>query len=1167
MKTKLLKATVMLTKRFLQLLIVQALFYSLAIANEGITQNLSINEIYIELHDRQMRVTEIFNEIEARSQFKFTYEENDIADEDRFTFDSERQSIYEILSKIARKTSLSFRRLNDVIDVSLTDRKSKSPPIEEIFLEKTITGKVTDENGQALPGVNVLIKGSVLGTVTDLQGNYRLDAPDNAETLVFSYIGYLAEEVQIAGRDVIDVTLVPDIETLEEIVVIGYGVKKRKDLTGAVESISSKEIEQRAVTNVQELLRGRVSGLNTTISNSADGGSDILIRGKTSINASNAPLIVLDGMIYYGSISDININDIESIDVLKDASSAAIFGARSSSGVIIITTKKGTKGKPVINISSSFGISKLVDVQELKGPEEYISSRVDFFEITNPAQPPDFYRGPNDLRSVSLQAWRDYDSNIAGRSDDELWFDRLQMSDIEFQNWQAGNITDWFDEATQVGLRQDHSVSISGANDKSSHYFSINYVNNDGFVVGQNFESIRTRFNLETKITDFLTLGTTIQFSHDNNAPIAGGGSVGGADPGHLIADLNQARVNSPFADPFLADGTTLKRFPHNDNAATHPFYNVENSDKDNQQDKLVGNIFADIKLPLGFKYRINWINNININHDYNFGFSTPERTPGPGARRRERKAYTWNIDHILTWQKLIGEDHELDATFLFNAEKRRFFETVNIGQGFLPSEELGFGNLEFASTIQSLNRDGEYQANALMARINYTFKGKYLFTASVRRDGYSAFGANNQTATFPSGAFAWRVSDEDFFNTSWVDNLKLRVSWGENGNRSIPLYRSFAAFGNVQYLHSDNGASQTVTGFSGARLANPDLVWESTEAINVGMDFSILNGLLSGSIEYYNTSTTDLLITRRLPNLTGYKDILTNIGEIQNNGVEVTLNAGIIDQPNFSWNSYLLYSANRNKIKELFGEMEDVLDDNGNVIGQREADDVGNGWFIGQDLDVIYDFEIDGVYRTDEETEAAQFGLSPGNFRIKDQNGDGEIVAREDERFLGHFTPRHRVNLRNDFTFYKNFELSIGLDAQLGHMGRFNGHFGGGYAPGEAWQAPRLNHYSYPYWTPDNQLQEWAKVGSINPFGANYYESLSFVRIQNVTLSYRLPKGILEPLKIQAARFSLDFSNLAVFTKWDYWDPELVRRTDSRNNPPARPTPMIATARLMVTL
>ena len=1167
MKTKLLKAIVMLTKRFLQLLIVQTLFYSLAIANEGITQILSINEIYIKLDERRMSVTDVFDKIETLSQFKFTYEEGDIDNEVYFSFNGKKQSIHEILSRISKKASLNFRRLNNVIDVSLTDTKSKSAPIEEIFLERTITGKVTDESGQQLPGVNVLIKGTALGTVTDLNGDYRLDVPDDAETLVFSYIGYLAEEIQIAGRSVIDVTLVPDIETLEEIVVIGYGVKKREDLTGAVESISSKEIEQRAVSNVQELLRGRVSGLNTTISNSADGGSDILIRGKTSINASNTPLVVLDGMIYYGNIADININDVESIDVLKDASSAAIFGARSASGVIIITTKKGKKGKPVINISSSFGLTTLLDVQELKGPDEYISSRVDFFEITNPSQPPDFYRGPDGLRSVSLEEWRNYDSNIAGRSDAELWFDRLQMSDIEFQNWQAGNVIDWFDKATQVGLRHDHSVSISGASDKSSHYFSINYVNNDGFVVGQNFESIRTRFNLETKVTDFLTLGTNIQFSHDNNAPIANNTSLGGADPGHPIADLNQARVNSPFADEFLEDGVTLKRFPHNDNSATHPFYNAENSVKDNKQDKLVGNIFADIKLPFGFNYRINWINNININHDYNFGFSTPERIPGPGARRRDRKAYTWNIDHILSWQKLIGEDHELDATFLFNAEKRRFFETVNIGEGFLPSEELGFGNLQFASTVQSLNRDGEYQANALMARINYTFKGKYLFTASVRRDGYSAFGANNQTATFPSGAFAWRVSDENFFNVPWVDNLKLRLSWGANGNRSIPLYRSFAEFSNVQYLHSDNGSSQTVTGFAGARLANPDLVWESTEAINTGIDFSVLDGFLSGSIEYYRTSTTDLLITRRLPNLTGYSDILTNIGEIQNRGVELTLNAAPVNRTNFSWSSFVLYSANRNEIKTLFGEMEDVLDANGNVIGQREADDVGNGWFIGQDLDVIYDFEIDGVYRTDEETEAAQFGLSPGNFRIKDQNGNGEIIAREDERFLGHFTPRHRINWRNDFIFFKNFELSIGLDAQLGHMGRFNGHFGGGYAPGEAWQAPRLNHYSYPYWTPENQLQDWAKVGSINPFGANFYESLSFVRVQNVTLTYNFPKSFLETVKIQAARFSLDFSNLAVFTEWNYWDPELVRRTDSSNNPPARPTPMIATARLMLTL
>ncbi|TMU57502.1 SusC/RagA family TonB-linked outer membrane protein [Flagellimonas algicola] len=1031
-----------------------------------------------------------------------------------------------------------------------------------------ITGNVSDEQGNPLPGASIVEKGTTNGTQTDFDGNFTLAVADGNSSLLVSYIGFLAKEIVVAGQTNFSITLVETAAGLDEVVVIGYGTKQRRDLTGAISSIDTEELQQRPVVNIAQAVRGRVPGLIAPIGNSPDGAASLQVRGQNSFGtagASNAPLIVLDGQIFYGSLSDINPVDVQSIDVLKDASSAAIFGARSSAGVIMVTTKKGLKGKTTISINSSVGMVKLASHPNFRNPDQYLEYRVDAFEGLSPNENAEFYRNPTRLQNVDLTTWRNYSPDPAGFTDNELWFQRLNLNSVELENYEEGNTINWFDETTQIGYRTENSISVSGSSEKSSHYFSIGHTNNEGFIVGENFEAIRTRFNLESQVQSFLKMGANIQFSQDNNAPLDNG-------PDYLTAAFNSARLVSPYGNKYNEDGT-IKREPHNDALALNPFL-FKNRIKNSKDSNLVGNIFAELTLPWGFKYRVNWINSMRWYHNLDFAFTTPD-AQGAGGERRNSTSYTWNVDNILTWNRTIAEDHAVDLTFLLNAESQENYRQTVSSSNFVPSEILGYHQLNFGANPVIINDDSQYTADAQMARLNYVYKGKYLLTGSIRRDGYSAFGANNRRATFKAGALAWNASEENFLESAdWLDLLKLRVSWGENGNRSIPLYQSLAGLGTVEYIFSDDGSLTGVTGLSGQRLSNPNLRWESTESLNVGFDFSAFAGKLSGSVEYYNSTTTDLLVERALPDVTGFDSILSNLGELGNQGIELSINAQIMDNTNFSWNSNLVYFTNKNEIKALYGDVEDVLDDQGNVIGTKLADDLANRRFLGQSIDAIYDFELGPVYQTNEEAQAAEFGLVPGDFRVIDQDGDGSISSVDDQIFLGQTSPKHNITFINDFSLFQNFQLSVGINGQFGHKDVWNGRFGGGLGSSESWQPQRMNGYNYPYWTPDNPLSDWARIGSSNIYAASSYDSKSFVRIQNITFGYDFPAKVVGLIGAQALKLSADLSNVAIFTNWEYFDPELYNVYSNPDNfgsrfhtPPASMVPFLATARLSIIL
>lgn len=981
-----------------------------------------------------------------------------------------------------------------------------------------VTGKVTS-SGESVIGATVQVKGKITGTITDIDGNYRLTLENSKETLVFSFIGYQSKEVTVNGKNVINVELEEDVAQLEEVVVVGYGTMRKKDLTGAITRISTENTTQ-SVTSVAEMLRGTVAGFSAGFGTSAKGGGSMLIRGEKSINASNSPLIVLDGVIFNGDLVDINPSDIETIDILKDGSSAAVYGSRAASGVVVISTKQGNEGKPVINFDMKIGMQNLTRNQRPFNGQEYMVMRRDEKIRSNPSRPLGYFHNPDNLpQGIDLNTWLSYtgasaDSNLA-----EIWLNRLAFSTTEIDNYLAGRETDWYDASFQNALCQDYNVSISGKNDRVSYYWSLGSINNQGIVVGDQYKTIRSRLNLKVNVTDWLQVGLQAHYATRNES----------VDE----VDWEEAIQASPWGSKYEENGS-LKFYPNDDNMSTNPFANYEQRDRFNVTQTFNATLNAKITLPWGFVYEMSYsdYNNWQKNHYFDPSTSMAGEKYKGHAVRRNNSAHSWMLDNILRWNHTFNKIHKLDLTLLFNLEKNETWSDKAENSNLTPSEVLGWHAVANGTNPVVGSDDTVDTGNAMMARLNYNLMDRYLFTASFRRDGYSAFGSNNPYANFPAFAFGWRMNEENFMKAiSWIDNLKLRLSWGINGNRSIGRYAALANLDSEKYLH--NGS--TVIGIYATRLPNENLKWEKTEAYNIGFDFAILGNRLNGTVEAYYMSTKDLLLTRSLPDIIDFSGVTTNLGEVRNKGFELSLNSVNIDHKNFRWSSSFIASLNRNEIAHLYGEMVDVLDKDGNVIGQREDDDIQNGWYIGHALDEIYDYKILGVWQENEREDAAKYGKEPGDFKIWDVNNDGEYLPEDDKVFQGYKRPRFSFGIGNTMEFFKCVDFSFFIRSDLGHKSS-NSH----YSHPTDYYYDRVNAYKYDYWTPENPTNEFARLGSNTKSPSfNVYKNRSYVRLQEVSLAYRIPNKISSKWSVSNARVYINVSNPLLITGWNYWDPE----------------------------
>ena len=1023
-------------------------------------------------------------------------------------------------------------------------------PGKHVLLDKAVAGKVlSKDDNTPIPGVTVVEKGTTNGTTTDVDGKYQINTTGTNPVLVFSAVGFQTLEKEVGNASSLDIVLGTDQKTLDEVVVVGYGTVKKRDLTGAISQINATKLDNENPQSVQDVLRGNIPGMNVGFSASAKGGGNVAVRGTNSLAAGSSPLVVLDGAIYYGGLEDINPNDIETIDVLKDASSAAVFGAKAASGVILVTTKKGKEGKTIINVNTNFGFSEVAKNQPVLSPDGFITWRQEVMRNINATAVPYRFTNPNELPSdVTLQQWLGTDTG----DPTSVWLTRLNMQSVEVQNYKDGKSVDWYSKIFQKGFRQDHTVSLSGKTDKVSYYMSLGYLNNEGIVVGDKYSTVRGRLNLEGKVTKFLSVGINTQFAD--------------RDESQVPVNIDLAPNLSPWGSEFNPDGTYKWRPNEEASGGNHPYYAPSFTTRDKGSITLNNVIFAKLALPFGITYQANFTPRFEFYHRYNAESSKSVDWAAEGGRasRRNTRYLNWQLDNILKWNKTVGTNHNFDVTLLANAERFRMWDDSVSNKGFSPNDILGYHNIGAGNAPVTWSNDETSTGDALMARLFYSFKDRYMLTVSTRRDGYSAFGQKNPRALFSSAALGWVFTDEPFFKSSWLNYGKLRVSYGNNGNRDIGRYDALANLATGKYLHVNSGGTvYQVSQLYVDRMANPNLKWETTNSTNIGFDFAFLNSRIDGSLELYKSSTHDLLVKRALPDVLGFSFVLDNLGQVDNKGLELNLNANILKRENFSWRSTLNFQMNRNKIVHLYGNKTQIKDASGNVTGEKEADDVTNKWFIGHAIDELWNYKVLGVWQTEEADAAAKYGVKPGDHKILDVNGDGKYT-NDDKVFQGYTSPRARFTFRNEFKLFKIFDVSCMMYSYVGQKGRFD------QMKNRPGFPDRSSSYVFPYWTAENRNNEWARLYSSEGSATGYsvYQSKSFLRFESLAIAYTVPKNLVNKISIQNLRVYANARNLGFISSWKFWDPENgTNNATNANLDYSVPSPRIFTMGLDITL
>ena len=1099
-------------KKHLALLML--LFFSLALSAQ-------VKEKLITMSFSKIPLSEAMTRIEKSSGYTFFYDATQVDVKQAVSLNVEQVPVSKAVGEMLKGINLSYEVTST--QIALFPNKKRAVQAGKAT---TITGKVVDETGEPIIGANVMLEGTKTGVITDMDGNYQLEAPFGAP-LTVSYIGYTTQVVKAGQKSIIKMK--EDSKTLEEVVVVGYGTMKKKDLTGAVASLKGSDLEKEQPKTVQDMLRTGVAGLSVGIETDTKGNSSMMVRGKNNLRATSndksslEPLIVLDGVIYSGQMTDINPNDIEQIDVLKDASSTAVYGAKAANGVVLITTKKGTGSKkPVITFSGTWGLSLVNSLPEVYEGQDFINFRRDVEVSKNATKAATgYFNNPANMTNAELANWMGNDKgNPTG-----IWLTRLEMTSTEVDNYLAGRTVDWRDVIYQdMALRQDYTISVAGKKDEMSYYSSINYLKNESNVRGGGFSAIRARINLENRVQSFLTYGVNAQFTS--------------RDEGYISNSSGSYSSLSPYGSLYEDDGVTLRQYPTGNNNQTNPLLTPTYQSKINDIENLNAALYLKITLPWGFSVqstyspRFEWTNYL-----YHKAAASPDSgTQNGRVERNHTKDFYWQWDNMLKWNKAFGKN-SFDFTFLANWEKFQRWSDDNSNENFLPTDELGYGGIGFGTTPKVSSDDSYRTGDAFMGRLHYVYDQRYLITATVRRDGYSAFGLANPRATFPAVALGWVFSEEKFLHRpDWFEYGKLRLSWGKNGNRAVGTYAAFMQLSPRKYLYVDPTTGKLITAntFYASTMANPNLKWESTTSWNAGVDLTFLSGRLSSSIDVYKKITTDLLVSRQLPDLIGYASVMSNIGEVQNHGVELSLNSTNIKTNNFVWRTSVNLAYNKNKITHLYGIMENVLDANGNVIGQKEADDIKNKRFIGRDIDEIWDYKVVGIWQEEDREEAAKYGQQPGDVHLLDKDMNYKY-DNTDKEFQGTTMPRVRWSMRNEFTLFKNLNISFNMYSYLGHkqtLGRFSN---------DNALLNVTNQIKRNYWTPENRNNEYPRLANKKPAGVSYsiYKNASFLRFENISIGYTFPKKLIEPLKIQNLNVNATMKNVGYISKWPGYDPE----------------------------
>jgi len=1047
-------------------------------------------------------VKNILSEIEENSEFRFFYSGG--VDLSRKTSISIKNSkISNVLSFLFNGTDVKyevrgkqialFKKGSDLLELSNAETQSSRQQ------KKTIAGKVTDKRGDPLPGVTIIVKGTQKGIVTDMNGKYTLSGLSAENILVFSFVGMKTQEVKVEKNTSIDVVMEEDAIGLEEVVAIGYGTMKKKDLTGAVTSVKSEDITVAPTNNVMEALQGKISGMDI-VKTSGQVGSDveILLRGSRSIYGDNSPLFIIDGVP--GSYDQINPNDIESVDVLKDASSTAIYGSTGSNGVIIITTKRGSKGKMKINFDAYYGVSGTPKFLHGMTGDEWTTYQKEAYKYINGSY-------PADMSSILTDA--------------------TMLEYYENDQW-----IDWVDEAIgKTVTNQKYNLSVTSGSDKTKMYAGISYAKDEGLLENEKLERYALRLNIDQKITDRVNVGFTTNVSYQD------------MDKGYRKT-FTAALSAFPLGEAYDKEGKIIHEYA---NGQYSPLSDLIENQYVNTTRSMYTNAIAFLEvLPfqgMSIKTLLNGtLSNSRLGQYWGekCNASRPTYAGSPHASITNSTNYSYTWENIASYKKTIAEEHDLGLTFVTSWSKSINENSIAGGSG----QELDSWSFYRLASAASQHVESSYsktQKMSFAARLNYSFRGKYLLTFSNRWDGVSWLSEGHKWDFFPAGAFAWRISDENFMYSAktWLDNLKLRIGYGVTGNAGgVGAYSTQTnAYAYTGYGVSVNGKIASFTQYTGT-YGNPGLGWEKSYNLNIGLDFAVFNGRIDGAVEYFDTQTKDLLFKRTMPitsGVTGWGSPLSsweNIASTSNNGVELTLNTVNIQKENFKWNSTLSLTWSKEKIKEL-----------------PSGDLISECLFEGEPIQSFYGYKYEGIWGTNaSDNELSTYGVRPGWVKVqtleKDGDGGEHKYCEDDRQVLGHKNPDYIVGFNNTFS-YKSFDLSIFL------MGRF----------GQTIQSDLLGWYTavqrattnqpsgIDYWTESNQGAYFPTPGSGNEqdgkvLQAFTYQNGSFVKVKNITLGYTLPKNISGKVFADRCRIYATAYNPFIWVK-----SEQLKETDPETN------------------
>jgi len=1060
-------------------------------ANDSYAQRTKIT-----LNFNNISVEQLIDIIENTTEFQFVYKIDDVELNRIVSVRAEKENINNLLKRVFGNTQTTFnvsdRRIYLVPRKENTIFASRKSENNFTFLQILVKGVIKDKYGTPLSGANVVEKGTLKGVTADFDGNFEMDLTDKNAILVVSYIGFATKEVSVTGQSNLNIVLEESAAGLDEVVVVGYGTQRKSDLTGSVLRADIKSFENQPNVSLFQSLQGSLPGLNVGQVSAAGDNPSISVRGRTSLSGQQEPLIVLDGTIYRGSIIDINPNDIASVDVLKDASSTAVYGSQAANGVILITSKSG-KGpeKVVFNYKSSISVQSPVNELRAASPQGYINKFINGDILLSRLAPDYLQLNPN------------YDFTNRFKTED--------MVDA----YENNNFTDWYDLLTnRTPLLNNHNLSMAYNGKSSSTFMSIGYTDQEGYHVGEDYARWNARLNIENRYAEWLTVGVQSFLTSSDFSGL----------------DINLTnRYLPPFATARLENGELN---PTPGGTFINPLNDVLNADHQDIRLNIFGNIYAKIDLPFikGLSYKINYTTNYqnireNIFKPYGANFQ------GSGSKENNYQR-SYSSDNILTYANSFSEKHNLDLTLLYGFERVKGDGTFSSAINFA-DPSLGFNGLELGQADLQRVATSAFEESSLysMARLNYNFLRKYFFTATIRRDGFSGFGRDNKFGTFPSASMAWTLGEENFLkDIAFLNTLKVRGSYGLSGNRTIARYQTQPVVdGGFNYVDS---AGNPLYGQNITDLANRDLKWETTAGFNFGVDFNLLNNKINGSIDYYTNTTDDLLYTVRLPEITGFNQLPVNLGKLGNSGIDISLNSINIDTGDFMWSTTFNFSRNRDELITLLG-----VDNDGDGV---EDDLISDKLFIGKQLNSIFDLQITGeLFQLNE---VIPSGFDVGAFKIKDTDGvDG--ITPDDRIILGTESPDYRFSIQNQIK-YKNWNLMFFINSIQGGKNMYLGRDDLlSWNPISTESVFNVNiPVGVDYWTPENPNARYQKllINVADGLVGRRYVPRSFVRLQDVSLGYDFDATLINKLHLSKLQLFFSGKNLVTWTKYNGWDPEI---------------------------